>query len=77
MYKFCIKHILGKLNAAPDGIFRYLALPKHIWAMTNNTTQHIDSAIKASVVSVYTHDPKMKAITWDRVVVATATDEEC
>ena len=33
--------------------------------------------MQASIISAYEHDPKLRAITWDRIVAAAATDEEC
>ena len=76
MYRFRIKHIPGKLNAAPDCTSRYPVSPKYIGTEIK-TTQNIDGAIQASVISSYTHDPNMRAITWDKIVAAAATDEEC
>lgn len=36
----------------------------------------INSAIKASFNSTYEQDPKLRAVTWDRIVAVAATDEE-
>ena len=71
MYKFNIKHLPGKLNAAPDCTSRYPSTPKL------DTALIINSAIKASFSSTYEQDPKLRAITWDRIRAAAATDEEC
>ena len=77
MYRFHIKHDPGKLNAAPDCTSRYPASPKPSEVTSIETTQQIDRAMQASIISAYEHDPKLRAITWDRIVAAAATDEEC
>ena len=72
MYRFKIKHRPGKLNLAPDCASRYPAgLPPR------NPTRTIDNAVKAAFASMYAGDSKLKAITWERIVAAAATDEEC
>ena len=77
MYRFHIKHVPGKLNAAPDCTSRYPASPKLSDVTSIDITQQIDRAMQASIISAYEHDPKIRAITWDRIVAAAATDEEC
>ena len=72
LYKFKIKHRPGKLNLAPDCASRYPA-----GAPPKNSSQMIDTAVKAAFTSMYESDPKLKAITWERIVAAAATDEEC
>ena len=37
----------------------------------------IDSGVKAAFMSMYENDPKLKAMTWERIVAAVATDKEC
>lgn len=72
MYRFQIKHRPGKLNLAPDCASRYPAgTPRE------SPAQIIDTAVKAAFASMYGSDPKLKAITWERIVAAAATDEEC
>ena len=73
MYKFKIKHLPGKLNAAPDCTSRCPVTPKQ----DEDTAQFMNSAIKASFDSTFEQDPKLRAITWDRIVSAAAMDEEC
>lgn len=38
--------------------------------------QHINSAIKSAFNSTYEEEPKLRAITWNRIVAAAATGEE-
>ena len=57
MYRFHIKHIPGKLNATPDCTSRYLVSPKPSEIMSIDTTQQIDRAMQASIISAYEHDP--------------------
>ena len=76
MYRFHIRHVPGKLNATPDCTSRYPASPKPSRVTSIDTTQQIDRAMQASIISAYEHDPKLRAITWDRIVAAAATDEE-
>ena len=72
MYKFQIKHRPGKLNLALDCTSRYpTSNPRE------SPAQIIDTAIKAAFTSMYGSDIKLKAITWERIVAAAATDEEC
>lgn len=77
MYKFRIKHVPGKLNAASDCTSRYPTSPEHGGTTDIEAIQQIDQTTKASVIAAYTHDPKLRAITWDRIVAAAATDDEC
>ena len=77
MYRFHIKHVPGKLNTAPDCTSRYPASPKRSGLTSIDITQQIDRAMQASIISAYEHDPKLRAITCDRIVAAAATDEEC
>ena len=77
MYRFHIKHVSGKLNAAPDCTSRYPVSSKPSEVMSIDTTQKIDRAMQASIISAYEHNPKLRAITWDRIMAAAATDEEC
>ena len=71
-YRFHIKHRPGKLNLAPDCTSRYPAgIPPR------NPTQTIDDAVKAAFTSAYDGDSRLKAVTWERIVAAAATDEEC
>ena len=37
----------------------------------------IDSGVKAAFMSMYENDPKLKAMTWERIVAAAATDKKC
>ena len=76
MYKFRIKHVPGKLNAAPDCTSRYPSSPEHS-GTTVDAIQQVDRTTKASIIASYMHDPKLRAITWERIVAAAATDEEC
>lgn len=46
-------------------------------ANEKDIAQTMDSAIRVSFNSTYEQDPKLRAITWDRIVAAAATDEEC
>ena len=72
MYRFQIKHRPGKPNLAPDCVSRYPAgTPCEI------PVQIIDTTVKATFTSMYGSDPKLKAITWERIVAVAATDEEC
>ena len=71
MYRFHIKHRLGKLNLAPDCPSRYPAgTPRE------SPAQIIDTVVKAALTSMYGSDPKLKAITWEKIVAAAAIDEE-
>ena len=72
MYKFRIKHRPGKLNAAPDCASRYPA-----GAPVRTPPQVVDTAVRAAFTSMYKNDPNLKAITWERIVAASATDDEC
>ena len=71
------KHVTGKLNTAPDCTSRYPASPKPSKVTSIDTTQQIDCAVQASIISAYEHNLKLRAITWDGIVAAAATDEEC
>ena len=77
MYIFHIKYVTRKLNAAPNCTSRYPRSPKPSEVTRIDTTQQIDRAMQASIISAYEHDPKLRAITWDRIVAAAATDKEC
>ena len=44
---------------------------------TGYSANMIDNGVKAAFSSMYESDPKLKAITWERIVAAAATDEEC
>ena len=72
MFKFKIKHRPGKLNAAPDCASRYPA-----GTPAKDPAHMIDTAVKAAFTSMYENDPNLKAVTWERIVAAAATDEEC
>ncbi|MEL7377532.1 MAG: DDE-type integrase/transposase/recombinase, partial [Bacteroidota bacterium] len=67
MYRFTVKHIPGKIHLAPDCGSRYPV------ASSNDS---IDSSMRASIVASYTSDNHLRAVTWDRIVAASATDEE-
>lgn len=72
MYTFQIRHRPGKLNLAPDCASRYPAgTPRE------SSAQTIDTAVKAAFTSMYDGNPKLKAITWERIVTVVAIDEEC
>ena len=77
MYRFWIKHLLGKLNTALDCTSKHPTASGHTRAIEGDATWTIDSTIKASFSSAYEHDPKLRAVTWDQIVAAAATDNEC
>ena len=37
----------------------------------------IDSGVKAAFTLMYENNPKLKVMTWERIVVAAATDKKC
>ena len=76
MYRFHIKHVPGKLNTAPDCTSRYPASLKPSGVTSYDTTQQIDRTKQMLIISAYEHNSKLRAITWDRIVAAAATDEE-
>ena len=41
------------------------------------SAQTIDSAVKEAFTPMYESDPRLKAITWERIVAAAAIDEKC
>ena len=43
---------------------------------TGYSVNMIDNGVKAVFSSMYESDPKLKAITWERIVAAEATDKE-
>ena len=53
MYRFHIKHVPGKLNAAPDCTSRYPASPKPSRVTGIDITKQIDHAMQASIISAY------------------------
>ena len=77
MYRFWMKFIPGKLNTTPDCTVRYPTLSKLRGATTTDTLQQINQNMQASIIATYTHDPKLSAITWVRIMAAVATNEEC
>ena len=72
MYRFQIKHRPGKLSLTPDCVSHYPAGTPY-----ESPAQIIDTAVKVTFTSMYRSDPKLKAITWERIVAAATTDEEC
>ena len=72
MYRFQIKHHSGKLNLAPDCVSRYPAGTP--W---KSPAQIIDTTVKAAFMLMYGSNPKLKVITWERIVTAVAIDGEC
>ena len=77
MHRFRIKHVPGKLTATPDCTSRHPTLSEHSGAMNIDTIQQIDRNIQALIIATYAHNSKLWAITWDRIVVAIATDKGC
>ena len=77
MYKFRIKHLPGKLNAAPDCRWRHSGTSRQSGAIEKDIARIINSYIIASFSSTYMLDPKWRAITWDQIVTAAPTDENC
>ena len=75
-YRFRIKHLPGNLNAAPDCTSKHPIALGQTGAVEGDAARIIDSAIKGSFSSTYEHDPKLRAVTLDRIVAAAATDDE-
>ena len=68
MYRFQIKHHPGKFNLDPNCASRYPAgTPRE------SPAQIIDIVVKVAFMSMCRSDP----ITWEKIVAAVATDEEC
>lgn len=63
MYRFHIRHLLGRVNVVPDCVPGYPASEKDIRVTDNEKTQQIDSDIKTSFSSTYEHDPNLMAVT--------------
>ena len=75
MYCFTIKHTPGKKHFGPDATSRYPA-PQ---APDANQEQEEDltDGIKSSLIASYKHDHHLQAVTWERIVSAAASDQEC
>ena len=69
---FQVRYRPGKLNLAPDCTSRY-----PVGTPNESPAQIIDTAVKAAFTSMYGSDHKLKVIRWERIVAATASDEEC
>ena len=80
MYRFKMKHTPGKKHVGPDTTSRYPTLISYLAVIASTPQQEdidINDNIKASLIASYRADESFKAITWERIVAAAATDPEC
>ena len=83
MYRFTLKHTLGKAHAGLDATSRYpVASSIHALLHSCNPTAQpalndINESIKLSRIASLKTDQYFQAITWERVRAAAAQDQEC
>ena len=80
MYRFKMKHTPGKKHVGLDTTSHYPTSISYLAVIASTPQQEdidINDNIKAFFVASYRTDESFKAVTWERIVAAAATDPEC